>query len=69
MALRLGPMLAMLAGRYYAPDRDMQLVRKIVPKPFTWAELLRTTGYDGSQSFEEVRARLWCTSGVPKREE
>lgn len=47
----------------------MQLVRKILPKPFTWAEVLKTTGYDGSQSFEEVRDRLWCSSGPAKREQ
>jgi len=58
-----------MACRYYAPERDMQLVRKINPKPFTWAKVLETTGYDGSQSFQEVRNRLWCTSGAPKREE
>ena len=44
--------------RFYAPERDMQLVRKINPHPMTWADFLRTTGYDGTQSEEEIRAKF-----------
>ncbi len=47
----------------------MQLVRKINTKPFTWAAFLKTTGFDGSQSLEEIMNRLWCRTAAPEIEE
>ena len=49
-----------LRCRYYAPERDMELVRSINPHPETWADFLRKSGFDGSQSLDEVRARFAC---------
>ena len=37
----------------------MQLVRRINPKPVTWADFLKTSGYDGTQTEEEIRAKLF----------
>ena len=36
----------------------MELVRKINPNPTTWASFLRATGFDGSQSMADIRAKL-----------
>ncbi len=42
--------------RYYSPDRDMELVRKINPHPSTWEDYLKTSGFDGTQSADEIQA-------------
>ena len=41
--------------RYFAPDRDMELVLNINPHPETWADFLKKTGFDGSQDVEYIR--------------
>ena len=46
--------------RYFDPERDMALVRQINPHPQTWADFVRLTGFDGSQSLDDVRARFAC---------
>ena len=38
----------------------MTLVRQINPRPQTWAEFVRRTGFDGSQSLDDVRAQFAC---------
>ena len=47
----------------------MQLVRKIIPTPYTWAAFLQSTGFDGSQTLEEVADRLWCRAAAVETEE
>jgi hypothetical protein len=42
--------------RYYAPERDMELVHTINPHPETWADFLTKTGFNGSQSMDDVRS-------------
>ena len=44
--------------RYYAPDRDMELVHKLNPHPSTWEDYLKTSGFDGTQSTDEIRAKF-----------
>lgn len=44
--------------RYFAPERDMQLARKLYAEPFTYADFLKTSGYTGAQNIEEVRRKL-----------
>jgi len=44
--------------RFYAPERDMELVHNINPNRLTWAEYLRKTGFDGTQSEEDIRAKF-----------
>ena len=36
----------------------MELVHKINPNPMSWAEFLRKTGFDGTQSEEDIRAKF-----------
>lgn len=36
----------------------MELVLKINPHPMSWAEFLRKSGYDGTQSEEEIRTKF-----------
>ena len=36
----------------------MELVHRINPHPMSWAEFLRKSGYDGSQTEEEIRAKF-----------
>ena len=43
--------------RFYAPDRDMELVRKINPHPETWEDFLEKTGFDGTQSLQDIRSK------------
>ena len=38
----------------------MQLVRKIIPHPETWANFLKKAGFDGSQSLDDIRERFGC---------
>ncbi len=44
--------------RYYSPDRDMELVHQINPHPSTWEDYLKTSGFDGTQSADEIRAKF-----------
>ena len=44
--------------RYYAPERDIKLVHSINPYPETWAEFLMTSGFDGSQSLDDIRDKF-----------
>ncbi len=46
--------------RYFGPKRDMTLVRQINPRPQTWADFVRLTGFDGTQSLDDVRAQFGC---------
>ena len=34
----------------------MELVHRINPHPETWADFLRRSGFDGSQSLDDIRA-------------
>ena len=36
----------------------MELVHKINPHPETWMDFLKKSGFDGSQSMTEVRAKF-----------
>ena len=38
----------------------MELARQINPHPETWADFVRKTGLDGSQSLDDVRALYAC---------
>ena len=44
--------------RYYAPDRDLELVHKINPHPMSWAEFLKQSKFDGSQDVDYLRAKF-----------
>ena len=36
----------------------MELVRRLNPKPMTWADFLDVTGFDGTQTLPELRGKL-----------
>ena len=36
----------------------MDLVRRINPRPMTWAEFLDITGFDGTQALPKLRGKL-----------
>jgi len=45
-------------ARYYAPNRDVELVRRVNTKPVTWADFLDVTGFDGTPALPELRGKL-----------
>ena len=36
----------------------MELVHRINPHPVTWVDYLRTSGFDGTQSEPDIRAKF-----------